>query len=102
MGDRCYPDGWAHTLKHGYYIFIIYDILEDRTRSLFSLSLDNGSSRQTSGGPFFSSYTLYTLYEGCVCILMFFLSISSGLLRAVAVVSYIYMLTFDYMDAPSK
>jgi len=60
------------------YIFIIYDIIVDRTRSLFSLSLDNGSySSDVSRTVFFHRF--YTLYDYVFVCDFFFVYISSDL-----------------------
>lgn len=83
------------------YIFIIYDIIVDRTRSLFSLSLDNGSySSDVPRTVFFHRF--YTLYEYVFVCDFFFCVCFFRSLCAVEVVSHMYSSTFNYIDAPSK
>jgi len=67
--DVIRTDGHTHCNTAIIYVFIIYDILVDRTRSLFSLSLDNRSySSDVPRTVFFSIYVLHAIFGGlCVC-----------------------------------
>lgn len=100
MGDRCYPDGWAH-ITWLLYIYLSFMISQQIAPDLyFRCNQTMGSTRQTSRGPFFSiGFTHYMSMYLCV---IFFCVYFFRSLCAVEVVSHMYSSTFNYIDAPSK